>query len=145
MANSWPTLQRTLKIDLVECWKVFNLLFVDRFPGCISIILFFLLSSVYGNVFFALWKRTLIPESRKFLPVKSGILGFGIGNTHQGIRNPTDDWNPESKFHRQTLVFHTSKRWFWSGFYNDGVKLGRAILPKVDRHISDRSLCHSWW
>ena len=29
-------------------------------------------------------------ESRKFLPVKSGILGFGIGNTPQGIRNPTD-------------------------------------------------------
>ena len=38
-------------------------------------------------------------ESRNFLPVKSGILGFGIGNTPQGIRNPTNDWNPESKFH----------------------------------------------
>ena len=88
-----------LKIDLVECWKVFNLLFVDRFPECISIILFFLLPSLYGNVFFALRKRTLIPESRKFLPMKSGILVFGIGNAPQGIRNPTNDWNPESKFH----------------------------------------------
>ena len=26
----------------------------------------------------------------------SGILGFGIRNTGQGIRNPTSDWNPES-------------------------------------------------
>ena len=28
---------------------------------------------------------------------KSGILGFGMWNTAQGIRNPTNDWNPESK------------------------------------------------
>ena len=32
------------------------------------------------------------PESEKFLPVKSGILAIGI-------RNATNDWNPESKFH----------------------------------------------
>ena len=25
--------------------------------------------------------------------------GLGIRNTAQGIRNPTNDWNPESKFH----------------------------------------------
>ena len=25
----------------------------------------------------------------------SGILDFGIGNSAQGIRNPTNDWNPE--------------------------------------------------
>ena len=31
-----------------------------------------------------------------FLPVESAILGFGI-------RNPTNDWNPESKFHRQNM------------------------------------------
>ena len=31
-----------------------------------------------------------------FLPVESAILGFGI-------RNPTNDWNPESKFHRQSM------------------------------------------
>ena len=36
------------------------------------------------------------PESGKFLPVKSGILGIGI-------RNATNDWNPESKFHWQRL------------------------------------------
>ena len=27
---------------------------------------------------------------------KSVFLGFGIRNTAQGIRNPTNDWNPES-------------------------------------------------
>ena len=51
-----------------------------------------------------------IPESGKVLlqvgsgihhifTVKSGILDFGIRNTAQGIWNPTNDWNPESKFH----------------------------------------------
>ena len=33
-------------------------------------------------------------ESVKFLLVESEILGFGIRNTAQGIRNPTKDWNP---------------------------------------------------
>ena len=28
-----------------------------------------------------------------------GILVFGIRNSAQGIRNPTNDWNPESRFH----------------------------------------------
>ena len=28
----------------------------------------------------------------------TGTLGFGIRNTAQGIRNLTNDWNPESKF-----------------------------------------------
>ena len=32
-----------------------------------------------------------IPESWKFFLVESGILGFGILNTAQGIRNPMDD------------------------------------------------------
>ena len=35
--------------------------------------------------------------------MKSGILGFGIRNTAQVIRNPSKDWNPESKFHWQTI------------------------------------------
>ena len=29
----------------------------------------------------------------------TGILGFGIQNTAQGIRNPPNDRNPEFKFH----------------------------------------------
>ena len=44
-----------------------------------------------------------ILESGKFLFVESEILGFGIRNTGQGVRNPTNDWNPESKFHWQRL------------------------------------------
>ena len=35
--------------------------------------------------------------------VESGILGFGIRCTAQGIRNSTNDWNPESKFHSQEI------------------------------------------
>ena len=38
------------------------------------------------------------PESRKILLMESGILGFRIRNTAEGIRNPTNDWNLESKF-----------------------------------------------
>ncbi|CAH3181822.1 unnamed protein product [Porites lobata] len=34
-----------------------------------------------------------IPECRKFLLVESGMPGFGMRNTSQGIRNPTNDWN----------------------------------------------------
>ena len=37
-----------------------------------------------------------IPESGKFLLVESGILGFVIRNSAQGIRNPSNDSNPES-------------------------------------------------
>ena len=41
------------------------------------------------------------------LLVESGILGFGIRNTAQGNRNPTNDWNPEPKFHWQRLEYNT--------------------------------------
>ena len=53
-----------------------------------------------------------IPESRKLLPVESGIqkcflvnleswLEIQLWNTAQRIRNPSNDWNQESKFHWQ--------------------------------------------
>ena len=48
---------------------------------------------------FALCEGVRVPESGKFWLVESGILGFGIQNTAQGIRNPTEEWNPESEFH----------------------------------------------
>ena len=38
-------------------------------------------------------------EMQENFPVECGILGFGIWNIALGIRNPTKDWNPESKFH----------------------------------------------
>ena len=41
--------------------------------------------------------------SGKILLVELGILGFGIWNTAQGIWNPINDWNSESKFYWQIL------------------------------------------
>ena len=41
-------------------------------------------------------KENEIPESGKFLPLESGILDFGI-------RNPFNDWNPESKSHWERI------------------------------------------
>ena len=42
---------------------------------------------------FFLWN----PESRKISLLESEMLGFGIRNTGQGVRSPSNDWNPESK------------------------------------------------
>ena len=74
--------------------------------------LFQLLNQVrlYGHGFYvAPSKRILIPLSGTFLPVECGmrkillmesaILGFRIRNTVQGVRNPSNDWNSEFKFH----------------------------------------------
>ena len=36
-----------------------------------------------------------VTEYAKFLLVESGILGFGIQKTAQGIRNPSNDWNQQ--------------------------------------------------
>ena len=47
------------------------------------------------------------PKTGKILLMASGIPGFGIRNTAHGIRNPTNDWNPESKFHWQRLESST--------------------------------------
>ena len=49
------------------------------------------------------------PDSKKILHVESRIVGFGIQNTPQRIQNPTNDWNPESKFHLQRLETSTWK------------------------------------
>ena len=49
-------------------------------------------------------------EKRRIAPckdVESGILGFGIWNTALGLRNPTKDSNPESKFYRKILESST--------------------------------------
>ena len=37
------------------------------------------------------------PQSGKIFIMESGILGFGIRNTAQGIQNPANGWNPESR------------------------------------------------
>ena len=49
------------------------------------------------KILFPPCKGIRIPESRNFLLVESAILGFGIRNPALGIRNPSKDWNPESK------------------------------------------------
>ena len=45
-----------------------------------------------------------VRESRKFLLVESKILAFGIGNTAQGIQNPTNHWKLQSKFHYKEWI-----------------------------------------
>ena len=50
-----------------------------------------------SDYFFASCKGIRIPGSEKLLLVESGILGFGIRNVAQGIRNLTEHWNPESR------------------------------------------------
>ena len=51
------------------------------------------------------FKGNWILESEKFLLVETGILGSGMRKTAEGIRNPTYDWNPESKFHGQRIRY----------------------------------------
>ena len=76
--------------DALNC-KSFNKYWKTRNPGIASC------------------KEIQIPESGKFLLVESGIweisriVCFVIRNTAQGIRNPSNDWNPESKFHWQRI------------------------------------------
>ena len=41
---------------------------------------------------------------REKFVLESGILGFGIRNTAQGIRKPTDNWNPKSKCVTYSIV-----------------------------------------
>ena len=45
------------------------------------------------------YKGIRTPGVEKLLLVESEILGFGIRNTTQKIRNPTTHWIPESTFH----------------------------------------------
>ena len=73
-----------------------------------------------GNRIEVAWCNGIrIPESKKVLLVgsriwqnflvESQILGFGIRNTAQGIRNPTNNCNLESTFPRQGLKSTTWK------------------------------------
>ena len=100
-----------------------------------------------GNRLEVAWcKGIRIPESKRVLLfgsrirenflVESHILGFGIRNTAQGIRNPTDNcnldpsstdkdwnpppgnpestkWNPESKTVLDSLAWGVYVRWLW--------------------------------
>ena len=48
----------------------------------------------------------------EILIVESGILGSGIQNTAQGIENPANDWNPESKIHWEEFRSPESMAWY---------------------------------
>ena len=61
-----------------------------------------------GN-FLLVESRIRNPESGNVLLVEFRILGLGNRNAAQGIRNPTNDCNPESKFHWQRLESSTWK------------------------------------
>ena len=59
----------------------------------------------------------------------------------QGIQNPTDDWNPESKFHRQKLESST-----WnpeSAAWNPKSKtvLDSHIWGEIDVFVADLTDC----
>ena len=86
------------------------------------------------------WKFLLVEsEMRENFPVESGILGFGIWNMALGIRNPTNDWNPGSKFHwprirnpvpgvRNPRCWIQNPRLAWIPFH--GAKL-RSVIYKL--------------
>ena len=88
-------------------WRIINL--------CTLILILYLLIVLFAFLFVAPYQGIRIPESRKILLIKFEILGFGIRSTAQGIRNPTDIWNPEFKFYGQILESSTwspeSTRW----------------------------------
>ena len=48
------------------------------------------------------------------LLVESGVQGnfvCGVRKTVQGVRNPSNDWNPKCKFHYQRLEYSTWNLW----------------------------------
>ena len=66
---------------------------------------------------------------------ESGILGFGIRNTAQRIRNFSKYWNQESKFHRQRLE---SSTWnLESAVWNPESKTVLDSFSSDERVISD--------
>ena len=73
-------------------------------------------------------KGILIPESRNFVLVESGILGFGIRNPALGIRNPTKDWNPESNL----LKIHSWLDWATRSKENPSMESLPGCMPQRD-------------
>ena len=59
---------------------------------------------------------------------ESGNLGFGIQNTAQGIRNPTNDWNPESKL----PLTKTGIQYMESAIHCVGSRIHKNVLDSLD-------------
>ena len=88
--------------------------------------------------------------------MKSGILVFGIRNTIQGILNPTNDRNQESKFHSQRIrnsvpgirnpefktVLDSLKAWF--SFDADPPATWPPVLPGIPFRYENRSGRQHW-
>ena len=79
------------------------------------------------------------PESEKNLLVESWILDFGIRNTAQGIRNPTNDLNPKSKFQWQRLESSSCLREGCLGFPYMG-QMRHILPPLLNRYAQDNNV-----
>ena len=94
--------------------------------------------------YFCLWDS----EFGKILQVKSGILGFRIRNTAQGIRNLINDWNLESTFQRQRLessswnpesrAWNPDPRLSWTPLHGakHGRRSGRKVYYCTNHHLT---------
>ena len=104
--------------------------------------------------FFYLWNL----ESGIFFLAQSGILGFENWNVEfsSGIRKPTTDWYPESKFHWQRIrnprCGIQNPRLSWIPFHR--TKDFCSLSPPVSSSISDLTNSHKmstlvwilhWW
>ena len=75
-----------------------------------------------------------VPESVKCLLVESGILGFGMRNKAQRIRNPTKDWNPIQR--------STRKNWnLVPGIRNPRRGIQNPRLSWIPLHETKSSTC----
>ena len=100
----------------------------------------------FSQLYQGTWKHNLLfapcKGIRKVLLVEWGILGFGIWNAAQGIRNPTNDWKPECKFQylkstawKYCLTSPHMKRFMFSCSISNKryiSTIGKALLRKTD-------------
>ena len=65
--------------------------------------------------------------------MESGILGFGIRNTAQGVRNRINDWNSESRILLQRLE---STEFLESGSHDMESRIQDCLgFPYIGRHL----------
>ena len=90
---------------LVVTWPCGNMPCKQELKQCIFSLFSFLVFAQCKGIRFLGSRKFLVLQSgvQKFFAVESGILGFGNRSTAQRIRNPTNDWNPESNFHWQRI------------------------------------------
>lgn len=104
----WPTLSVRIRKRFSSGSEVKIAIFVKFWPFWFMMITFpnllfhtSLLSSSLLSSQSELYRKTvLLPQ---FLLVESGILGFGILNSGQEIRNPANDWSPKSTLQWQRI------------------------------------------